>query len=139
PDATNNDYVTSVTELNEGQYLVGTNASGLYRLDATNQLITPVYELASLKNTPINAFYKWSPNQTLIGTDAGLYEYNEKSGSYREIDERAVKSLHRWDDRTLIVGGFNETHFFRDGKTWQKVVFFDGTGAELEATILHVK
>lgn len=139
PDATNNDYVTSVTELNEGQYLVGTNASGLYRLDATNQLITPVYELAPLKNTPINAFYKWSPNQTLIGTDAGLYEYNEKSGSHRKIDGRAVKSLHRWDDRTLMIGGFNETHFFRDGKKWQKVVFFDGAGAELEATVLHVK
>src|SRR5690606_15957797 len=108
-------------------------------LNATTKLIEPVHELAPLKNTPINAFYKRSPHETLIGTDAGLYEYNEKSGSYRKVDERAVKSLHRWDDHTLIVGGFNEAHFFSNGKTWRKVAFFDDAGAELQATIIRVK
>ncbi|MGV3764185.1 sensor histidine kinase [Parapedobacter sp.] len=139
PNAAHNDYVTSVTELNGEQYLIGTNASGVYRLDAANHLIEPVDELASLKNTLINTFQKLTSNVILIGTDAGLYEYDVKSERCRKIDGRAVKSLHRWNDRALIVGGFNETHFLHHDGTWQKVRFFNDAGMELQATVIHVK
>src|SRR5690606_33800925 len=85
PDAANNDYVTSVTELENNQYLIGTNASGVYRLDATNRRIVPEAKLATLENAPVHAFYKRSPYETLIGTDAGLYEYNEKRSEERRV------------------------------------------------------
>lgn len=139
PGVANNDYVTSIMELSDGQYLIGTNASGVYGLDAKSQSIWPIPALVSLKGTPINTFYKLSPDQILIGVDGGLYGYNEKKERCWKIDTKTVKSLHRWDEHTLIVGGLNESYFFRNGKEWQKIVFLDDTGAELQATILHVK
>lgn len=138
PDAANNE-VLSITELAESEYLIGTNAGGAYRLDIANRSIRPVPKLAFLKNTLINTFYKLSPDRILIGADDGLYTYNPKKESCRKIDNRAVKSLHRWNAQMLIVGGFNETHFVTNNGEWQKITFLDDAGAELEATILNVK
>lgn len=139
PEATNNDYVTSIIELTNGTFLIGTNASGVYSLDAARRSMQPVSTLARLKNLPINTFLTLSSHQILIGVEGGLYEYDIEKGSVRKIGNTTVKSLHRWDDHTLLAGGFNEAYFIRDGKEWQKVVFLDDAGKELQASILHVK
>lgn len=138
PDAANNE-VLSIIDIHDGQYLIGTNAGGVHCLDIADRSIRSLPELSLLKNTLVNAFFKLSPHRILIGTDYGLYEYNPQGKQYRKIDDRAVKSLNRWNDHSLIIGGLNETHLLRDGKIWQKVHFFDDAGAELQATILHVK
>lgn len=137
PGATNNE-VLSMVELTAGQYLIGTNAGGAYRLDVPNRAIRPLSALAFLKNTLINACYKLAPDRILIGADNGLYEYNPIEESCRKINGRAVKSLNRWKDSTLIVGGFNETYFMDNNYEWQAVTFINDIGAELQATIVNV-
>ncbi|MFB2117606.1 two-component regulator propeller domain-containing protein [Parapedobacter sp. 2B3] len=138
PGAANNE-VISMIDFDDGQYLVGTNAGGVYQLDIRHRSIQLLPALTSLKNTLVNAFFKLAPDRILIGADDGLYEYNPRKGHYRKIDDKGVKSLNRWDDHTLIVGGFNETHFVRNGNEWQKVDFFDDDGGELQATIVNIK
>ncbi|GGG86011.1 hypothetical protein GCM10007415_19340 [Parapedobacter pyrenivorans] len=139
PDATDNDYVTSIMELSPRRYLVGTYASGVYLLDVVNRSIRPISELAPLKSKSINTFFKLSPERILIGIEGGLYEYHEKHRALRKIRDITIKSLHRWDDHTLLAGGFNEAYFIQNDTSWQKVIFLDQAERELQADILHVK
>src|SRR5690606_38094265 len=69
----------------------------------------------------------------------GLYEYHETSGTLRKIGNTTIKSLHQWDDHTVLAGGFNEAYFIRNDEDWQQVVFLDDAEKELQASILHVR
>lgn len=139
PEAADNDYVTSIIELTEGKFVIGTNASGVYSLDVVNRSIQSVSALSILKNTQVNTFYKPSPDKLLIGVEGGLYKYDWKSGILRKVGNTTVKSLHKWDEHTLLAGGLNEAHFIRNEKDWKKVIFLDDAGKELQASILHVR
>lgn len=136
PQLLEHDFVTCIASIDDNRYLIGTNASGLYILDVVSKTLHASDPLKNLQRTQINVLYKQPNGQLLIGTGNGLYIYSPRTQDLSLESERVIRSIHRWDDNTLLMGSTHATYFLTDAMAWRKVVFVNHSGQELVSDVL---
>jgi ligand-binding sensor domain-containing protein len=66
--------INCVEQLNNEEFLIGTDGQGLFLYNPTQNLLQPV-SLHSELAKQITSFYRLTPSQILISTNAGLFSY----------------------------------------------------------------
>src|SRR5690606_15959761 len=123
PKSKENDYVTAIQEIGDDTFLIGTNFSGIYKLDLRQKSVGIEKVFNRFKESKINCFYPFSDTETLIGTDGGLFVYYCEQNTVERIGhppdfDTAVRSIVKWDDNTLLVGGFLNTYLLDHRLQW---------------------
>ena len=136
PQLLENDFVTSIATLNQNQYLLGTNASGLYVLDLIPNKISHDPRLSALANSQINSLYKQKDNNILIGSDKGLFQFIQNTGQLNQLHSSTVRSIQAWDKNNYLIGGKNENFLLSTVFSWRKLVFVSQEGKELNTDVL---
>lgn len=136
PQLLEHDFVTCIASLDDNRYLIGTNASGLYILDLPSKTLYAADYLNTLQRAQINVVYKRTDGQLFIGTGNGLYTLNPSTQELSFENKRVIRSIHRWDENTLLMGGTHATYFLTDAMSWRAVVFVDHNGQELVSDVL---
>ncbi len=140
PNILENDFVTSITELKKGLYLIGTNSSGIYWFDENQHKIYFDEAFTPIQNIQINSILKSNQQRVLIGTNKGLFEYHISQKKLFKINDILVKSLFRWDENTSFIGGLSKNYFLKNFRNIEEIKFIDNlTNVEIEATILTTK
>lgn len=139
PGILENDFVTTIVPIEEHLYLVGTNAGGVYVLNEKTSEIYAEELFNALKNKQINSILKPNPFRVLIGTNQGLYEYNLSDGKLILVHDIYVKTLFKWDENKVFVGGLIQNFFLDNFRELNEIKFRDFADHEIEATILSVK
>ncbi len=139
PGILENDFVTTIVPIKENLYLIGTNASGVYILNENTSEIYSEDLFKQLKTKQINAILKSNSFRVLIGTNHGLYEYNLSDEKLYLTHEIYVKTLFKWDENKVFVGGLVQNYFLNNFRELNKIKFLDFADHEIEATILSVK
>ena len=92
----NNETPIAVYPLDRGKLLTGTYKGSIFLYDAERQTFEP-YLPEHLKNffkgKKVNSFYKASPNNLLIGSQAGFFDYNPESESLKKISPKWTHSI----------------------------------------------
>lgn len=136
PQMMENDFVTCIEAVQGDLYLIGTNASGLYLLDTTVKRVYVVDELQALRQAQVNTLYRMDKETVLIGTDRGMYSVDNGMKRLEWKAKGTVRSIQRWDDSRLLIGGKNESFFLHGGAERQAVVFVNHDGKEITSDIL---
>lgn len=136
PQLLENDFVTCIEAIDDNHYLIGTNASGLYVLNLHKKSLFVVDNLTRLQRAQINVVYRQEDGRLYIGTGEGLYRLDPTTQKLSLLDKRVIRSVNRWDDHTLLLGGTHESYFLENDKNWRKVVYIDHHGQEIVADIL---
>jgi len=136
PQILENDFVTDIQHFKKNHYLIGTNASGLYILDIQHKTIVQTPILRSFQNNLVDALYKLDNGDILVGTANGMYLLADNLKTLHKIGQRNVRSIHRWDEEHLLIGGKNENFLLAEDFTWRKLVFVNHDGKELTSDIL---
>lgn len=139
PGILENDFVTTIVPIKEHLYLVGTNASGVYTFNEKTSEIYAEELFNPLKNKQINTILKPNPFRVLIGTNQGLYEYNPSDGNLYLSHNIYVKTLFKWDENKIFIGGLVRNFFLDNFRELTEIKFRDFADHEIEATILSVK
>ncbi|WP_461532022.1 ligand-binding sensor domain-containing protein [Sinomicrobium sp.] len=143
PKSKENDYVTAIQEIGDDTFLIGTNFSGIYKLDLRQKSVGIEKVFNRFKESKINCFYPFSDTETLIGTDGGLFVYYCEQNTVERIGhppdfDTAVRSIVKWDDNTLLVGGFLNTYLLDHRLQWRKMIFVEDDGKQLQSGVLCV-
>lgn len=136
PHMMENDFVTAIQWLQQTLYLVGTNASGVYLLDTATKEFKEVPRLKILKQTQVNALYKNRDNSVWMGTDKGLYRVDKDLEKVTQHASGTIRSIQRWDESRLLVGGKNENFFLTEEGKRHNIVFTNHAGKEISSDLL---
>jgi len=142
PRAIDNDFVTAILQVSESEFLIGTNFSGIFRLNVKQKSIRAEKVFERFKGVQVNALYKLSPEKTLIGTQKGLFLFDENLNSVRFLntpENGAVLSIQLWDKDLMLIGMSNSNYLMDREFDYTKIIFKDHNGKEIEANILSVK
>ncbi|MBA5629655.1 ligand-binding sensor domain-containing protein [Moheibacter lacus] len=139
PDILINDFVTTLAPIHQNQYLIGTNISGVYRYDEKASKVFTDEAFHSLKNHQINSILQVNPHRILIGTNLGLYQYIIAEEKLIKLHDIYVKSLYKWNENQVFVGGLNHNYFLSNFRDLEEIHFKDFSNQEIEAVILSIK
>lgn len=131
-----NDFVTAIHKTGTGGFLVGTNSSGLHVLNSHYDEISSDKSFVELKDAQINCFYQLDSSVIWIGTNKGLYQYDIDRDKCKRLSDNAVRSIQRWDEHTILIGGVNSNYLVSQDMVWKKAVFINPLGKVLQADIL---
>lgn len=144
PKATDNDYVTAILQITKDEFLIGTNFSGIFRLDLAQKSIHTDQVFERFQNVQVNAFYKLSATEILIGSKNGLFLYSQKSDSIRRIESpkgknESVHSIQKWNDNLLFIGMSNDNYLMDREFNRKKIMFKNHRGKVISADIRSIK
>jgi len=144
PDAVDNDFVTAITPISQDKFLIGTNFSGIFQLDLKQKSITYEKTFERFKNVLINSFYRLSQNETLIGTQKGLFLYDQKADIIKKIEnpenkDESIFSIQKWNDELLFICSSNNSYLM-DKKFFNrtKIIFKNHNGQSITANVLSI-
>lgn len=142
--AKENDFVTDVLSVSENEFLIGTNFSGVFKFDLNQKSVTEQKIFSKLKNVLINAFYRLSPNEILIGTHKGLFLYNHEKNTLNQIQNRLLNkenilSIHQWNESFVFVGTSNSDYLIDKNFKLKEIVFKKHDGKKIQAGITSIK
>ncbi|HET8809055.1 MAG TPA: two-component regulator propeller domain-containing protein [Flavobacteriaceae bacterium] len=111
PDQKRDDYLLGVHPLRENTFLLGTFFSGILRLNTEEKTLIKAKTFPSFENNPVYAFHSLGKNSLLIGTEKGLFHFDEKSEEttalYRPETKNPIRCFYDWNANQILIGCFN--------------------------------
>ncbi|MBW7871678.1 MAG: hypothetical protein H3C39_11535 [Flavobacteriia bacterium] len=143
PDAIENDFVTAILQVSENEFLIGTNFSGIFRLNLKQREIDRDETFSRFKNVPVNSLYSFSAAEILIGTQKGMFLYNKKKNFIKQINypnkNENILSIRKWDNSNLFIGSSNNSYLMDTHFNLKKIIFRNHEGKEIQASITSLK
>lgn len=139
PTAIKNDYATTLIKSYQGDFLIGTNYSGVYRFDIATQKMDSLSFIPALDRFHISSFYRIDTSTLLIGTSKGLYVYNELTQESIAINGLPKIGIHKilpWLNQQILISTADQ-NYLMNGSTLQpsKIDFKNEVGKLVKVPI----
>ncbi|GAB3363840.1 hypothetical protein GCM10027566_32700 [Arachidicoccus ginsenosidivorans] len=146
PANAKNDFITSCSQLNEDQLLIGTNNHGLLLLDIAKRSIQTRSAYKLLTNATINSIYPYSTDLYLIATENRLYWLNSKTQSIslalKDLHLPEITSIQPWETQdgqpAVFLSAINHGYILNQQKQVKKIVFQNLQKENLSAEVKKI-
>jgi len=142
PEAIENDFVTTMLPISDNEILIGTNFSGIFRMNLKQRKIYRDETFNRFKNVLVNTLYAFSDDEILIGTQEGMFLYRKKQKRLTKIESSGnenILSISKWNNNQWFIGASNTAYLMDKNFNLKKIIFQNHEGKEIQTSVTSLK